>query len=89
MQLYLLLWLVYYINVTTIVTITIITTYYKNNIMKYTSKVNYANKNNTTLKAVIPSEIAESLDLTANDTIKWTIKKDEDSTTVTVEKLIL
>jgi len=57
--------------------------------MKYTSKVNYANKNNTTLKAVIPSEIAESLDLTANDTIKWTIKKDEDSTTVTVEKLIL
>ena len=57
--------------------------------MKYTSKVNYANKNNTTLKAVIPSEIAESLDLTANDTIKWTIKKDADSTTVTVEKLIL
>lgn len=57
--------------------------------MKYTSKVNYANKNNTTLKAVIPSEIAESLDLTANDTIKWTIKKDEDSATVTVEKLIL
>ena len=57
--------------------------------MKYTSKVNYANKNNTTLKAVIPSEIAEALGLSANDTIKWTIKKDEDSTTVTVEKLIL
>ena len=43
--------------------------------MKYTSKVNYANKNNTTLKAVIPSEIAEALNLSANDTLKWTIKE--------------
>ena len=43
--------------------------------MKYTSKVNYANKNNTTLKAVIPAEIAETLGLSANDTIKWIVKK--------------
>ena len=54
--------------------------------MKYTSKVNYANKNNTTLKAVIPSEIAEVLNLSANDTLKWTIKEDN---TIIVEKLIL
>lgn len=54
--------------------------------MKYTSKVNYANKNNTTLKAVIPSEIAETLGLTANDTLKWTINEDN---TIIVEKLIL
>ena len=54
--------------------------------MKYTSKVNYANSNNTSLKAVIPSEIAEQLDLSANDTLKWTIKEDN---TIIVEKLIL
>ncbi len=57
--------------------------------MKYTSKVNYANKNNTTLKAVVPSEIASALDLNANDTIKWIIKKEADEITVTIEKLIL
>ena len=57
--------------------------------MKYTSKVNYANKNNTTLKVVVPSEIASALDLNANDTIKWIIKKDDENTIVTVEKLIL
>ena len=54
--------------------------------MKYTSKVNYANSNKTSLKAVIPSEIAEQLNLSANDTLKWTITKDN---TVIVEKLIL
>ena len=57
--------------------------------MKYTSKVNYANKNNTTLKAVVPSEIASALELNANDTIKWIIKKEADEVTVTIEKLIL
>lgn len=57
--------------------------------MKYTSKVNYANKNNTTLKAVIPSEIAETLELTANDTLKWIITEDNGNHIVTVEKLIL
>lgn len=57
--------------------------------MKYTSKVNYANKNNTTLKAVVPSEIASALELNANDTIKWIIKKEADEITVTIEKLIL
>ena len=55
-------------------------------IMKYTSKVNYANKNNTTLKSVIPTEIVEALNISANDTLKWTIKEDN---TITVEKLIL
>jgi len=54
--------------------------------MKYTSKVNYANSNNTSLKAVIPSEIAEILEISANDTLKWTIKEDN---TIIVEKLIL
>ena len=53
--------------------------------MKYTSKVNYANKNNT-LKVVIPSEIAEHLEISAKDTIKWIINEDN---TVTIEKLIL
>lgn len=57
--------------------------------MKYTSKVNYANKNNTTLKAVIPSEIAEELDLSANDTLKWIVKKDDETSIVIIEKLIL
>jgi AbrB family looped-hinge helix DNA binding protein len=54
--------------------------------MKYTSKVNYANKNNTTLKTVIPSEIAETIGISANDTLKWTIKEDN---TIIIEKLIL
>ena len=54
--------------------------------MKYTSKVNYANSNNTSLKAVIPSEIADKLNLSANDTLKWTIKDDG---IIIVEKLIL
>ena len=58
--------------------------------LKYTSKVNYANKNNTTLKVVVPSEIASALDLNANDTLKWIIKKEvDDNITVTIEKLIL
>ena len=57
--------------------------------MKYTSKVNYANKNNTTLKSVIPSEVAERLELSANDTLKWTIEENEDKIRITVEKLIL
>lgn len=54
--------------------------------MKYTSKVNYANKNKTTLKAVIPAEVVEALNLSANDTLKWTIKENN---TIIVEKLIL
>ena len=54
--------------------------------MKYTSKVNYANSNKTSLKAVIPSEIAEILNISANDTLKWTINEDN---TIKVEKLIL
>ena len=57
--------------------------------MKYTSKVNYANNNNTSLKVVIPSEIADKLDLTAKDTLKWIIKEEDNKTTVTVEKLLL
>ena len=57
--------------------------------MKYNSKVNYANKNNTTLKAVIPAEIAETLGLSANDTIKWIVKKNEENPIVIIEKLIL
>lgn len=57
--------------------------------MKYTSKVNYANRNNTTLKAVIPSEIAEALKLSANDTLKWEIKENTENIIVTVEKLTL
>jgi len=57
--------------------------------MKYTSKVNYANKNNTTLKAVVPSDIASALDLNANDTIKWIIKKENGKSIVTIEKLVL
>ena len=57
--------------------------------MKYTSKVNYANRNNTTLKAVIPSEIADALELSANDTLKWEIKENKENIIVTVEKLIL
>ena len=57
--------------------------------MKYTSKVNYANNNNTSLKVVIPSEIADRLNLTAKDTLKWIIKEEDNKTTVTVEKLIL
>ena len=54
--------------------------------MKYTSKVNYANSSHSSLKSVIPSEIAEILELSANDTLKWTIKEDN---TIIVEKLIL
>ncbi len=54
--------------------------------MKYTSKVNYANSNKTSLKAVIPYEIAAKLDLTANDILKWTVK---DNGEVVIEKLIL
>ena len=41
---------------------------------------------NTSLKTVIPSGIAEILEVSANDTIKWTIKEDN---TIIVEKLIL
>ncbi len=57
--------------------------------MKYTSKVNYANRNNTTLKVVVPSDVATALDLNANDTIKWIIKKEDDKSIVTIEKLLL
>lgn len=57
--------------------------------MKYTSKVNYANRNNTTLKVVVPSDVATALDLNANDTIKWIIKKEDDNSIVTIEKLLL
>ena len=55
---------------------------------KCTSKVNYANKNNT-LKTVIPSDVSSALDITANDTLKWTIKEEENEIIVTIEKLIL
>ena len=57
--------------------------------MKYTSKVNYANRNNTTLKVVVPSDVATALDLNANDTIKWIIKKKDGKSIVTIEKLLL
>ena len=54
--------------------------------MKYTSKVNFANSNKTSLKVVIPYEIADKLGLSANDMLKWTVKEDN---TIIVEKLIL
>ena len=57
--------------------------------MKYTRKVNYANRNNTTLKVVVPSDVTTALDLNANDTIKWIIKKEDDKSIVTIEKLLL
>lgn len=58
------------------------------NTKKCTSKVNYANKNNT-IKSVIPSEVAEALNIDATDSLKWTIKEDNSKIIVTVEKLIL
>ena len=54
--------------------------------MKYLSKVNYANNNNKSLKAVIPTQIVDKLNLSANDTLKWVINEDG---TITIEKLIL
>ena len=53
---------------------------------KYTTKVNYANKNSTTLKSVIPSQIVNHLQLTNTDTIKW-ISNDDGQ--VLLEKLEL
>ena len=58
------------------------------NTKKCTSKVNYANRNKT-LKSVIPTDVAEALDINASDSLKWIITDDNDNITVIVEKLIL
>ena len=57
-------------------------------IKKFTSKVNYANKNNS-LRVIIPQDVIKALDINASDTLKWIIKEDDDNITVTIEKLIL
>lgn len=44
--------------------------------IKYTTKVHNANKNSSTLRSVIPSQIVEHLQLESNDTIKWIITDD-------------
>ena len=58
---------------------------------KYTSKVNNANANpkNNSLKCTIPQQVAVALDITHEDSIKWIIKKENESITITVEKLVL
>ena len=53
---------------------------------KYTSKLNYANSNKTTMKAVVPSDIISHLQLSHGDTLKWIINQDG---SVQLEKLEL
>ena len=53
---------------------------------KYTTKINRANRNNNSLKVTIPSQIVDLLQLSTNDTLKWTVNPDG---TVHVEKLEL
>ena len=53
---------------------------------KYTTKINYANSNKTTMKAVVPSDITDHLNLQHGDTIKWIIT---DEGRVVIEKLEL
>ena len=53
---------------------------------KYTTKINRANKNNTTLKVTIPSQIVDLLQLSPDDTLKWIASEDS---RVCIEKLEL
>ena len=53
---------------------------------KYTTKINYANSNKTTMKSVVPTDIINHLQLSHGDTIKWIITDDGK---VEIEKLEL
>ena len=55
-------------------------------IQKYTTKIHNANKNSSTLRSVIPSDIVTHLQLSSDDTLKWIILDDG---TVQLEKLEL
>jgi len=56
-------------------------------VKKYTTKVNYANLQNNSLRCGIPKEIVDHLQIEPGDSVKWIL--DETSGTVTVEKLDL
>ena len=57
--------------------------------LKYTSKVNYANLQKNSLRCGIPKEVVEFLDITAGESVKWIVDVKPDGTTITVEKLKL
>ena len=57
--------------------------------LKYTSKVNYANKKKNSLRCGIPKEVVEFLGIEAGESVKWIVDVQSDKTTITVEKLEL
>ena len=59
------------------------------NTSKFTCKVGKANSQGNSLKCTIPQQVVSALNITYEDTLKWTIKKEDEDITVTVEKLEL
>lgn len=57
--------------------------------LKYTSKVNYANLQKNSLRCGIPKEVVEFLGIEAGESVKWIVDVQSDKTTITVEKLEL
>ncbi len=57
--------------------------------LKYTSKVNYANLQKNSLRCGIPKEVVEFLGIDAGESVKWIVDVQADKTTITVEKLEL
>ena len=57
--------------------------------LKYTSKVNYANLQKNSLRCGIPKEVVEFLGIEAGESVKWIVDVQADKTTITVEKLEL
>ncbi len=57
--------------------------------LKYTSKVNYANLQKNSLRCGIPKEVVEFLGIEAGESVKWIVDVQADKTTITVEKLDL
>ena len=59
------------------------------NTSKFTCKVGKANSQGNSLKCTIPQQVVSALQISHEDTIKWTIKEEDSQVIVTVEKLIL
>ena len=53
----------------------------------YTSKINYANAQNKSLKAGIPKEIVKVLDIQAGNKLDWNVDVNNNKIIVTVKKL--
>lgn len=54
--------------------------------LKFQSKINYANPNSKSLKVGVPKKVAESLNVKAGDTMEWILDVENNEMRMYVKK---